>query len=89
MNPNSNPKPVINQIFIQPDEMPTELKGLYIPDSARKPNFQGVVTKVGKGSYNNPMKINVGDRVLYESATTISESLVVTSQHNVFGKFIK
>lgn len=82
-------KPIVNQIFIQPDEMPTEIKGLYIPDSARKPNFKGIVTKVGKGSPTSPMKINVGDYVLYESATPISETLVVTSQHNIFGKFVK
>jgi len=88
MKTNTAKRPIVNQIFIKPDEMPTELKGLYIPDSARKPNFKGIVTQVGKGSYNTPMKINVGDYVLYESATPIDENTVVTSQHNVFGKFI-
>ena len=81
-------KPVLNQIFITPDDPIIETKGIYIPQSARKPNFKGTITSVGNGTHSTPMKYKVGDRIIYESATPISETLVVTSQHNVFGKLI-
>lgn len=77
-------KPFGNNILVKPDEMPTQHKGLFIPDSARKPNFKGTVVAVGQGLYNSPMKLKVGDYIMYDSATPVQDH-IITSQKNILG----
>ena len=77
-------KPFGNNILVKPDEMPTEHKGLFIPDSARKPNFKGTIVAVGQGLYNSPMKLKVGDYIMYDSATPRSEEHTSELQSHSF-----
>ncbi len=43
--------------------------GIIIPDSAKEKQQSGVVLAVGNGSTDNPMEVNVGDKVLYGKFT--------------------
>lgn len=82
-------KPIGNNILVKPDEMAAEHKGIFLPKLARKPNFKGTIISTGKGIYKSPMEFKEGDYILYDSATPVSEDLVIISQKNILGTFVK
>ena len=79
-------KPFGNYVIVKPDEMPTQHKSIFIPESARKPNFKGTIISIGNGLHNSPMKFKVGDYILYDSATPVGDNILV-SQKQIFGVF--
>lgn len=60
--------PLLNRVIIKLDEPKKETSaGIYIPDSAKEKEPTGRVVAVGPGySEEFPMKLKVGDRILYE-----------------------
>lgn len=71
-----NLKPIKNQLVVRPDPPPTQLGGIYMPDTvlADNPNYfpmTGVVVALGRTSYDDageveqPFAVAIGDRVLF------------------------
>jgi Co-chaperonin GroES (HSP10) len=61
-----NIKPLADRVVIEP--APAETKtasGIIIPDSAKEKPQEGIVVAVGNGKKDEPMTVNVGDKVLY------------------------
>lgn len=63
---NLNIRPLADRVVIEP--APAETKtasGIIIPDSAKEKPQEGVVVAVGTGKKDEPLTVQVGDKVLY------------------------
>lgn len=61
--------PIGHRVLILPDPSDEKTKGgVIIPDAMRKISLIGTVIKAGKGDKNKPMKVSVGDKVMYPRA---------------------
>ena len=61
-----NIKPLADRVLIEPTPAEeTTLAGIIIPDSAKEKPLKGKVLAVGNGTKDEPMKLSVGDEVLY------------------------
>ncbi|MGO1244151.1 MAG: co-chaperone GroES [Sphingobacterium sp.] len=61
-----NIKPIGDRVVVE--AAPAEEKtasGLYIPDTAKEKPSQGVVVAVGTGKPEEPLTVQVGDKILY------------------------
>jgi chaperonin GroES len=59
-------KPLADRVLIEP--MPAEEKtasGIIIPDTAKEKPLQGTVVAAGNGKKDEPMTVQVGDKVIY------------------------
>ena len=59
-------QPLADRVLIEPT--PAEEKtasGIIIPDTAKEKPLRGTVVAVGNGKKDEPMTVNVGDKVLY------------------------
>jgi chaperonin GroES len=84
-------KPVLNRVLIKQDEVETKTKGgIIIPDTAKekeKPRI-GTVIAVGPGKKDEPMSIEVGDRIIYDEyggtpITIENEEYVVLRENDI------
>ncbi|MRI62806.1 co-chaperone GroES [Ornithobacterium rhinotracheale] len=63
---NLNIRPLADRVVIEP--APAETKtasGIIIPDSAKEKPQEGIVVAVGTGKKDEPLTVQVGDKVLY------------------------
>ena len=65
-------KPCFNNIVVIPDEKIKRKGAIIVPDQSQEATYMGKVVAVGEGKFDNngnllPMKIKVGDKVLYRS----------------------
>lgn len=61
-----NIKPLADRVVIEPSPAETKTaSGIYIPDTAKEKPQEGKVVAVGPGKKDEPMTLNVGDKVLY------------------------
>ena len=61
-----NVKPLADRVLVEPKEAETKTaSGLFIPDTAKEKPQAGTVVAVGPGKKDEPMELNVGDKVLY------------------------
>lgn len=61
-----NFKPLADRVLVEPIEAETKTaSGIIIPDSAKEKPQEGTVVAVGNGKKDEPMNVNVGDKVLY------------------------
>ena len=61
-----NIKPLADRVVIEP--APAETKtasGIIIPDTVKEKPQEGTIVAVGPGKKDEPMTVNVGDKVLY------------------------
>jgi chaperonin GroES len=61
-----NIKPLADRVIVEP--APAEEKtagGIIIPDTAKEKPQKGTVVAVGPGKKDEPLSVNVGDKVLY------------------------
>lgn len=64
-------RPAGDHVVVREDEPEEQVDGLYIPDTAQKQPTTGTVLAAGPGRRNEatgerePMRLEVGDRVLY------------------------
>ena len=59
-------KPLADRVLVEAQEAETKTaSGLFIPDSAKEKPQQGVIVAVGNGKTDEPMELNVGDKVMY------------------------
>jgi chaperonin GroES len=59
-------KPLADRVLIKPaDAEEKTASGIIIPDSAKEKPLKGEVIAVGKGTKDEEMVLNVGDKVLY------------------------
>lgn len=61
-----NIKPLADRVVIEPSPAETKTaSGIIIPDSAKEKPQEGTVVAVGPGKKDEPLTVNVGDKVLY------------------------
>ncbi len=61
-----NITPLADRVIIkQSDAKTTTDSGIIIPDTAQEKPQKGSVVACGKGTKDNPMTVNVGDKILY------------------------
>ena len=59
-------KPLADRVVIEPQEAQTKTaSGLFIPDTAKEKPQQGTIVAAGPGKKDEPMEVQVGDKVLY------------------------
>jgi chaperonin GroES len=59
-------RPLADRVVVEPREAETKTAGgLYIPDTAKEKQQQGVVVAVGPGKKDEPMEVAVGETVIY------------------------
>nr|ASN63464.1 co-chaperonin GroES [uncultured virus] len=87
--------PLDDRILVKRDGSPDKTSsGLYIPDGSQEPSQKGTVIAVGAGKQNDngtvsPMRLTVGDRILFNKAGAISigkdnEDFVLMSERTVY-----
>lgn len=61
-----NIKPLADRVVIEPSPAETKTaSGIIIPDSAKEKPQEGTIVAVGPGKKDEPLTVNVGDKVLY------------------------
>lgn len=61
-----NITPLADRVIVEPVAAEEKTaSGLYIPDTAKEKPQQGTVVAVGSGKKDEPMTVQVGDKVLY------------------------
>ncbi len=61
-----NFKPLADRVLVEPTPAETKTaSGLIIPDTAKEKPQEGVVVSVGPGKKDEPLTVQVGDKVLY------------------------
>lgn len=61
-----NFKPLADRVLVEPTAAETKTaSGIIIPDTAKEKPQEGTVVAVGAGKKDEPMTVNVGDKVLY------------------------
>ncbi len=61
-----NFKPLADRVLVEPTAAETKTaSGIIIPDTAKEKPQEGTVVAVGTGKKDEPMTVNVGDKVLY------------------------
>ena len=61
-----NIKPLADRVVIEPSPAETKTaSGIYIPDTAKEKPQEGKVVAGGPGKKDEPVTLNVGDKVLY------------------------
>ena len=59
-------KPLADRVLVEPAAAETKTSsGIIIPDTAKEKPQRGTVVAVGPGTTENPVKLSVGDTVLY------------------------
>jgi len=63
-------KPIGHRVLIKPDPEKEvyEDSGLIIPETLRKMMLIGTIIATGEGTRSSPMKVKIGDRVIYPRA---------------------
>lgn len=78
-----------NKVMVQPDTTEEVTKsGIYIPESAQSPTNKGTVISVGKGTKDNPMLVEPGQRIKYERGSGMGvqdkgKSYLIMLQYNI------
>lgn len=61
-----NIKPLADRVVVEPSPAETKTaSGIYIPDTAKEKPQEGKIVAIGPGKKDEPMTVNVGDKVLY------------------------
>lgn len=61
-----NFNPIGSRILVKPDSTEnTTASGIIIPEIAKQQPQTGTVVAVGPGTHDNPMTINVGNRIIH------------------------
>ena len=61
-----NFKPLADRVLVEPTPAETKTaSGLIIPDTAKEKPQEGIVVSVGPGKKDEPLTVQVGDKVLY------------------------
>ncbi len=61
-----NFKPLADRVLVEPTPAETKTaSGIIIPDTAKEKPQEGTVVAVGPGKKDEPLTVNVGDKVLY------------------------
>ena len=61
-----NIKPLADRVLVKPAAAEEKtVSGIIIPDTAKEKPLKGEVIAVGKGTKDEEMVVNAGDRVLY------------------------
>ena len=61
-----NIKPLADRVVVEPSPAETKTaSGIYIPDTAKEKPQEGIVVAAGPGKKDEPISVNVGDKVLY------------------------
>ena len=59
-------KPLADRVLVEPAAAETKTSsGIIIPDSAKEKPQKGTIVAVGSGTKDNPIRVSVGDSVLY------------------------
>ena len=59
-------KPLADRVLVEPaPAKETTMSGIIIPDTAKEKPLTGTIVAVGPGKSDEPMKVKVGDSVLY------------------------
>lgn len=59
--------PLHDRVYVLPLEAEQMTKGgIIIPATAKQRSFEGVVVAAGPGRKDDPLKVKVGDKILYE-----------------------
>ena len=61
-----NVKPLADRVLVKPAEVEQKTaSGIIIPDTAKEKPMTGEVVAVGRGNKDEPMSVQVGDKILY------------------------
>ena len=61
-----NIKPLADRVVVEPSPAETKTaSGIIIPDTAKEKPQEGTIVAVGPGKKDEPMTVNIGDKVLY------------------------
>jgi len=87
-------KPIGDRVLVEViDEEVQKVGALYVPDTAKEKSTQAVIVAVGEGKYDGsnliPMRVKVGDRVLFGkyAGTELKydgKSFLLLNEHDIF-----
>jgi len=85
-------QPILDRILVKPDDGEENFGSIIIPESAIASADRGTVIMVGPGKVDEPIGVDVGDKVIYSAfagtwITINDEDLLVMRWHDCLMRF--
>jgi len=85
-------QPILDRIVVKPDDGETTFGSIIIPEAAVEQANRGTVIMVGPGKPNEPIGVEIGDKVIYSAfagtwITIDGDDLLIMRWHDCLMRF--